>query len=85
MYGLVLLIRDYEWVHLVLGLCGNVLFVLGSVFFLFEALRQPGTWLFVVGSTRMLVGAAGNALIKITRIEGRGRLAQAAEEVRRTA
>jgi hypothetical protein len=63
------LIRDYEWIHLCLGVTGNALFVVGSVFFLWESLKTEGIWLFIVGSALMLVGAAGNALIKIYRVE----------------
>jgi membrane-bound ClpP family serine protease len=83
MQTLAKLIRDYEWVHLTLGVTGNALFVVGSVFFLFEALMTAGTWLFIFGSALMLVGATCNALIKIVRIEGDGALERAAEQAAR--
>jgi hypothetical protein len=78
MRALLKLIKEYEWVHLGLGVTGNTLFVVGSVFFLFEAWKAAGTWLFIVGSTLMLIGAAGNAVIKIVKVEDNGPLGQIA-------
>lgn len=49
-------VHDFPWVHRTLGLVGNVCFVVGSVFYLFAFLNLAGTWLFIVGSTGMLVG-----------------------------
>ena len=60
------LLRDYEWVHLTLGLIGNVCFVVGSAFFLYETLKIEGTWLFIIGSSGMLIGAVGSAVVKLT-------------------
>lgn len=51
-------VRTYPWVHLTLGLLGNVLFVAGSVSLLLEA-RPAGTWLFLCGSIGMLIGRLG--------------------------
>lgn len=56
-------IRNYTWVHTTLGLLGNLTFFVGSVCFLFEALKTAGTWLFIVGAALMLVGAVGRALV----------------------
>lgn len=59
---------EYEWVHLTLGLLGNVLFFVGSLLFLFEQRLQTfGVWAFVLGSFLMLVGSFGNALVKYAR------------------
>ncbi|GGD66447.1 YrhK family protein [Croceicoccus mobilis] len=63
------LIHDYGWIHLGLGLVGNALFVIGSVLFLpaFDAWKVLGVWLFILGSTLMLIGAIGSFLVKITK------------------
>lgn len=58
------LVREYKWIHMGLGLLGNLAFVIGSVMFLYESLKQTGTWLFIVGSAGMLIGSLGNALIQ---------------------
>lgn len=63
--SIAILIRDYQWIHIVLGLAGNVCFFVGSVFFLYESLKLPGTWLFIAGSAGMLIGAAGQAAVKL--------------------
>jgi hypothetical protein len=56
---------EYRWIHLVLGLLGNLLFFGGSVLFLFDGLLQTaGIWGFVAGSFLMLVGSSGEALVK---------------------
>ena len=61
------LVDDYEWVHTLLGLIGNVAFFVGSVFFLFEPLKTAGIWLFIVGSFGMLVGSVGRVVVdKVT-------------------
>ena len=58
------LARNFSWVHLGLGLFGNVTFVVGSVLFLWESTKLAGTVLFIVGSTGMLIGSVGRALVK---------------------
>ncbi|MDS0294369.1 YrhK family protein [Halogeometricum luteum] len=58
------LFHDYEWVHLGLGLIGNVLFFVGSVFFLYEPLKRLGIYAFIVGSFLMLVGSVGQAVVR---------------------
>lgn len=55
------LVERYAWVHTGLGLLGNICFVVGSVFFLFPSLKHAGTWLFIIGSSGMLLGSLGNA------------------------
>jgi hypothetical protein len=72
------LIRDYEWIYLGLGLAGNGLFVCGSICFLFPSLRFVSISLFIAGSSLMLMGATGNALIKFAKVEGDGALGEAA-------
>jgi hypothetical protein len=62
-----ILVHDFRWVHLSLGLLGNTAFVVGSVFFLpaLEPLQTLGVWLFIGGSFLMLVGAAGELLVRV--------------------
>ncbi len=57
------LVRDYQWFHTTVGILGNLTFFVGSIFFLFETLKTVGTWLFIIGSFGMLVGALGHALV----------------------
>lgn len=58
------LVHKYEAIHTVLGILGNVLFVCGSVLFLeaFKELRPIAVWLFICGSSLMLLGASGAGL-----------------------
>ncbi len=67
-----LIVDDYGWVHTSLGLLGNVLFFLGSIFFLpvLEPYKTAGAWLFIAGSFLMMVGAAGSVAVKL--LEARG-------------
>ena len=59
---------EYEWIHLSLGVVGNLLFFAGSILFLSEGqLQVLGTWMFIAGSFLMLVGSMGNALVKYVR------------------
>ncbi|MFW6324428.1 MAG: YrhK family protein [Desulfovibrionales bacterium] len=60
-------IREYEWVHLGIGIFGNLCFFVGSIFFLFEPLKTYGTWLFIIGAFGMLVGAVGSGSVKLER------------------
>lgn len=57
-------VRDYEWIHVLIGLFGNFLFFVGSVFFLWSSWQIAGVWLFIVGSFAMLLGSLGEALIR---------------------
>ena len=56
---------DFPWVHLGLGLFGNTLFVVGSVLFFWESTKTLGVWLFVFGSSGMLLGSVGELLVRI--------------------
>lgn len=60
-----LLVHEYGWVHMSLGLFGNAAFFVGSIFFLpaFHSLKTLGVWLFVIGSGFMLIGALGRFLV----------------------
>ncbi len=57
-------LRHRSEIHTGLGLAGNVAFVIGSVFFLFESLKTAGVWLFIVGSAGMLIGSIGRAIVE---------------------
>lgn len=61
------LVRDYSWIHLSLGVIGNVSFVVGSFTFLpwFAEYKTIGVWLFIVGASLMLIGALGQLLISV--------------------
>ncbi len=60
-------VRDYGWIHLSLGLFGNVMFFVGSILFLptFEPVQTIGVWLFIFGSGLMMIGAIGQLLVKL--------------------
>jgi YrhK-like protein len=67
--------HDMPWVHLVIGLIGNLFFVLGSIMFLYPASTRLGTWFFIVASWGLLIGVRGEIA---TRYETRRRIALAA-------
>ncbi len=58
------LVQDYEYIHTVMGIVGNLLFVVGSVLFFktFEQYYALAVWMFVVGSALMLIGSLGDGL-----------------------
>lgn len=58
-------LSDFPWVHLALGLFGNTLFVVGSVLFFWESTKTLGIWLFVFGSSGMLLGSVGELLVRV--------------------
>lgn len=62
-----ILVQDYSWVHLSLGLLGNTLFFIGSILFLpiFPSWYTFAVWLFIIGSLLMLVGALGRLLVDV--------------------
>lgn len=56
-------VHERKWIHISLGIFGNVCFFVGSIFFLSEALQGLGTWLFIVGSAGMLIDSVGDAIL----------------------
>lgn len=63
-YPLHVMVCDYEWIHICLGLIGNLAFVVGSFLFFWESTKQWALWLFVIGSIGMLIGSMGSAFVK---------------------
>ncbi len=61
------LVQDYSWIHLTLGLIGNLTFFIGSALFLpaLEEYKVLGVWLFIIGSFLMLIGSIGRFLVDI--------------------
>lgn len=66
------LVRDFEWVHTLIGIFGNATFFVGSILFFWQSLQTAGVWLFVIGSAGMLVGSIGSAIVRIERSRMRG-------------
>ena len=56
------LAHDFPWFHRWMGLIGNTAFVIGSVFFLYPDLVYPGTWIFIVASTGMMIDSIGEKM-----------------------
>ena len=61
------LVKDYGWIHVSLGVMGNLAFVIGSVLLLprFAPWKTLAVWFFIAGSALMLVGALGSAAVKL--------------------
>lgn len=65
-------LEEFPWIHLGIGIFGNLTFVVGSVLFLYANLEPVGVWLFIIGSSGMLVGSFGELLVRIERrVRGR--------------
>lgn len=62
------IVNDYGWIHLSLGLFGNFAFFVGSILFLphFEIYKTLGVWLFIFGAFFMLLGSVGRLLVDIS-------------------
>lgn len=62
-----ILVHDYSWIHLTIGLIGNILFFVGSVLFLpqYEPYKVLAIWLFIIGSFLMLTGSVGRFLVDL--------------------
>ncbi|MCB1884409.1 MAG: YrhK family protein [Geminicoccaceae bacterium] len=62
-----LLVEDYQWVHLGIGILGNCLFLTGSFLFMSESTKGVAVYFFIAGSTGMLIGSVGSAIVKLAR------------------
>ncbi len=62
------IVNDYGWIHLSLGLLGNIAFFVGSILFLphFEMYKTLGVWFFIFGAFFMLLGSVGRLLVDIS-------------------
>lgn len=58
-------LRDFPWIHLLIGLAGNLLFFVGSIMFFSKQLETGAIWLFVLGSLGMLIGSLGEIFVRI--------------------
>lgn len=54
-------VREFQTLHLVIGVAGNLVFFVGSVLFVWHSTEMLAIWLFIVGSLGMLLGAVGQA------------------------
>jgi hypothetical protein len=63
-HPLLALIQRYRAIHTGIGILGNALFLVGSLVFLLGP-TTPAIWLFVAGSTGMLIGSVGSALVQL--------------------
>lgn len=59
-------IHRYEWVHLILGIGGNIAFLSGSIMMLLER-QHMAVILFITGSSGMLIGGLGNLIVSLGR------------------
>lgn len=46
----------YEWGHIANDAVTAMLFLLGSIFFLYPDMERAGVWLFILGSAQMAIG-----------------------------
>jgi hypothetical protein len=61
------IVHDYGWIHLSIGVMGNAAFFIGSILFLpqLEPYKVIGVWLFIGGSLGMLIGAIGQFFVSM--------------------
>ncbi|HEX7047778.1 MAG TPA: YrhK family protein [Gammaproteobacteria bacterium] len=55
-------VREYGWIHFGIGLIGNILFVVGSAYFMFYGNKEAGMLAFFAGSVGLLLGKIGEAV-----------------------
>lgn len=62
-----LIVNKYGWIHLSLGLIGNIMFLGGSLLFLpmLEEYKTVRIALFIGGSFLMLIGSTGRLLVDL--------------------
>ena len=60
-------LTQYEWLHALIGVVGNVLFVTGSTLFIWEPLKAYATACFLASSTGMLIGNVCGVIVRIRR------------------
>lgn len=58
-------VRKYELYRTVVEFLAALMFLIGSVFFLYESLVYAGTWLFVIGSVLFAVRPAIRLMLEL--------------------
>ncbi len=58
---------EYEWLHALIGVAGNVLFVAGSTMFIWETIKPYALACFVTGSAAMLIGNLAGVIVRLQR------------------
>lgn len=58
-------LRDFPWIHLIIGLTGNLMFFVGSIMFFYKSLETGAIWFFVLGSLGMLLGSLGELFVRV--------------------
>jgi len=66
----------YQWAHLLVDFAAALLFVTGSIFFLYPGFQEIGSWMFLVGS----IFFAMKPTIRLMRFLHIRRLARRAEQ-----
>ena len=61
-------IHKYAWIHLSIGIVGNIIFATGTILFMKQS--DLAGWFFLVGSLGMLLNSLG-ALLAKTEFEGK--------------
>mgnify|MGYP006267050275 FL=1 len=56
----------WEGIYTPLGLLGNLAFLIGSIFLLWNSLTLAGIWLFILGSMGMFLSSLGGALVQLS-------------------
>jgi len=64
-HPLLIFFREFSWIHIGLGLTGNLSFFVGSIFFLWKSMQTIGVWLFIIGSFGMLIGSFGSLMVAL--------------------
>lgn len=56
-------VADFPWVHMLIAVLGSAAFLVGSLFLLNDS-KQTAIWLFIAGSSGMLVGNVGQLVAR---------------------
>lgn len=57
--------ETYEWLHILNDLLIGLYFLIGSILFFYPHWENTGIWLFIVGSSQMLIGPVIRTLNKL--------------------
>lgn len=67
-HAFAMLLRDYEWIHRILGIFGHVSFFVGSICFLWESWQLVGVWLFIIGAGGMMLDRICSLIVHYERL-----------------